>query len=804
MKLMRLSELKTGEKAVVVNVRGRGAFRKRIIEMGFIQGKVVTVLQNAPLKDPILYRIMGYEVSLRRNDAQLIKVLGPVETDNEIVQATNQEKKGPEATVSDTTREYMKDMLDQRSKIINIALVGNPNCGKTTIFNFASGAREHVGNYSGVTVDAKEGVFKQEGYTFKIVDLPGAYSLSAYSPEELYVRDYINNENPDVVINIVDASNLERNLYLTTQLIDMDVRMVIALNMFDDLKKDGISFDYEGLGKMIGVPFVPTIGKTGFGIHDLFNRVIQVFEERDPILRHVHINYGDMLESNIHVLREALKLNGNYPKNVSKRHMALKLLEKDKDVESKIANTPNANKILKQRDLCVNKIEMLLREDSETVFTNARYGFISGALRETLHQPDENKVVHGLTEAVDEVVTNKYFGFPIFLAWMWLMFYSTFKLGQYPMNWLESGISVLSSFLDQAMPNGMLKDLIVDGIIGGVGGVIVFLPNILILYAFISFFEDSGYMSRASFIMDKLMHKIGLHGKSFIPLVMGFGCNVPAIMSTRTIESRNSRMITMLITPLMSCSARIPIYILIAGTFFPHYAGNIVMLLYVIGVLLAIGVSKLFKRFLFNKEDLPFVMELPPYRVPTTKSILIHMWEKAKQYLQKMGGTILVASIFVWALGYFPRPTEGMTVPQQQENSYIGRVGKTIEPVVRPLGFDWKVSVSLLTGMMAKEVVVSTLGVLYPDVDNTEVALSQRLIDSVNSEGEATFTPLVAFSFLLFVLIYFPCIATVIAVINESHSWKWGLFLVLYTTALAWLVSFLFYTIGGFVAGIWS
>lgn len=827
---MRLSELRTGEKGIIVKVMGRGAFRKRIIEMGFIRGKEVDVIQNAPLKDPIHYRVMGYDVSLRRNDAAMIEVVSTVDLENEEFRQEPEKYITNSYTIS--SEENLQAMALRKGKTINIALVGNPNCGKTSLFNFASGAHEHVGNYSGVTVDAKEGTFHQNGYTFKIVDLPGTYSLSAYTPEELYVRKHLNEEHPDVVINVVDASNLERNLYLTCQLIDMDVRMVIALNMYDELQEHGDKFDHESLSRMIGTPIVPTISKTGFGIEDLFNRVIKVYEEEDPVLRHIHINYGEVLEKAIYNVRHELKQNGNVGKSLSKRYLAIKLLEGDPKIDAFVKALPGSDSVILERDHAANEIEKLLNEDCETAFTDARYGFISGALRETFEQ---NKIKEATsTQIIDLFVTHKVLGFPIFILFMWVMFEATFRLGEYPKEWIESLVGIIGDFVRSHMDEGPFKDLLVDGIIGGVGGVIVFLPNILILYLFISFMEDSGYMARAAFIMDKIMHKMGLHGKSFIPLVMGFGCNVPAIMASRTIESRNSRMITMLVNPLMSCSARLPVYVLLVGAFFPNNASVILLSLYVTGILLAVIMARIFKRTLFKEEEVPFVMELPPYRMPTGKSILIHMWEKARQYLHKMGGVILVASIIIWFLGYFPRQTEkgdiydkqiaeieqSETNPEtkaetltelqhlkkieHQQNSYIGRIGQAVQPILAPLGFDWKMSVSLLTGMAAKEVVVSTLSVLYTGEADDSQALSERLKQDRNAEGQLVFTPLIALSLMLFVLIYFPCIATISAIVHEAGSWKWGIFVIVYTCALAWIVSFIVFQTGSLLINLFK
>ena len=825
---MRLSELRTGDKGVIVKVMGRGAFRKRIIEMGFIKGKEVTVIQNAPLKDPIHYRVMGYDVSLRRSEASLVEILSLEEYQKS--QATDPQNNISVDSITVPTEEELKDFALNKSKTINVALVGNPNCGKTSLFNFASGAHERVGNYSGVTVDAKEGTFKQNGYTFRIVDLPGTYSLSAYTPEELYVRKHLNEEHPDIVINVVDASNLERNLYLTTQLIDIDARMVIALNMFDEMERRKDKFDYDSLGKMIGSPIIPTNSRTGEGIESLFNRIIKVYEEQDPTVRHIHINYGDILEKAISNVKEAIKKNDNTPNYISCRYLSIKLLEKDKEVESIIKTYPQGDLILEERDRNIAQVETLIQEDSETAFTDARYGFISGALRET-YEPNKIKEATS-TQIIDLFVTHKLLGFPIFILFMWLMFHTTFIIGAYPMEWIETLVGMVGDFVRENMTDGPLKDLIVDGIIGGVGGVIVFLPNILILYLFISFMEDSGYMARAAFIMDKLMHKMGLHGKSFIPMIMGFGCNVPAVMATRTIESRNSRMVTMLINPLMSCSARLPVYVLLTTVFFPKNGSFVLLGLYVFGVVLAVIMARIFRRFLFNEEDVPFVMELPPYRIPTLKSILIHMWEKAKQYLHKMAGVILVASIIIWFLGYFPRHTassemfdkqiaeienadysaetksekideiERMKAIDHQQNSYIGRIGQAIEPVLAPLGFDWKISVSLLSGMAAKEIVVSTLSVLYTGTsDDDGQALTERLMSDTDSDGNFVFTPLVALSLLCFVLVYFPCVATIIVIVKESNSWKWGLFVIAYTCTLAWIISFIIYQVGGLFVG---
>lgn len=818
---MRLSELKTGEKAIIIRVLGRGAFRKRILEMGFVKGKKVKVILNAPLRDPIKYKIMDYEVSLRRSEAELIEVA----SSHEILEQKAVDDFHFDVPEIEYVNPEVKASISQ--KTITVALVGNPNAGKTSLFNVSSGGHERVGNYGGVTVDLKEGYFCHKGYKIRLIDLPGTYSLSAYTPEELYVRRYIVEQKPDVVINVVAASNLERNLYLTTELIDMAVPMVIDLNMYDELLASGSKFDHKRLAKMIGVPIIPTVCKSGVGIADLFDAVIRVYEDTDPTVRQVDIYYGNVVENAISRLNIKLDKSNNDQLDFPKRYLSIKLLEKDQEVEQYVKDLKGADEILSAQQVEVELIEGRLKEDTESAITNARYGFIAGALKETFL---EKKSGSEITRILDGIVTNKYVGFPIFFLFMWLMFECTFRLGGYPMEWIETGVAALGNFIRGYMPDGMLKDLVVDGMIGGVGGVIVFLPNILILYAFISFMEDSGYMARAAFIMDKVMHKMGLHGKSFIPLVMGFGCNVPAIMATRTIESRNSRMITMLINPFMSCSARLPVYLLFAGIFFPEHAGLVLFGLYGFGILLAVISARLFRKFLFPEEDTPFVMELPPYRMPTSKSVLIHMWDKAQQYLKKMGGVILIASVIIWFLSYFPQHSvqtkqidvqiaqldqrfESGAVTEtekeeqlaelertqailQQEDSYIGRAGKFLAPIMEPLGFDWKMSIGLMTGMAAKEVIISTLGVLYTGDSENESSLSDRLLADTQPDGSPTYTPLVVVAYLLFILIYFPCVATIAAIKEESGSWKWGMFSVLYTTFLAWIVAFAAFQIG--------
>ncbi len=824
---MLLSEIKTGESCVITKVRGRGAFRKRITEMGFIKGKLVKAVKNAPLNDPIEYQILGYDISLRRAEASQIEVV--------YLENYDKNKHTDYNGIIDSNK--LKHSVRGKDKIINIAFVGNPNCGKTTLYNAASGAHEHVGNYSGVTVESKQIHYHHNGYRINLVDLPGTYSLSAYTPEELYVRKYIYEEIPDIVINVVDSSNLERNLFLTTQLIDMDIKVVIALNMYDEIEKTGSKFDHETLGKLIGIPMIPTVGSKSKGIKELFDKVVQVYEDKDESVRHIHINYGKEIEKSLSKIQEKIKTKENFwiTDKISSRFAAIKLLENDDNIKEIISKVDNADEIFQTANKRIKRLENAFVDKSETVIADSKYGFINGALRETFTNRTFEKVNN--STIIDAFLTHKIFGFPLFIFFIWLMFQTTFSLGKYPMEWIDNGVGLIGDLIHNFMPAGMLKDLLIDGVIGGVGGIIVFLPNILILFFFISIMEDTGYMARAAFIMDKIMHKIGLHGKSFIPLIMGFGCNVPAIMATRTLENRTDRIITILINPFMSCSARLPVYLLLTAAFFPNNAGNIIFLIYIIGIAIAVITAKFLKKTFFAKEEVPFVMELPPYRIPTVKTTVLHMWHKAEQYLKKMGGIILIASIIIWALGYFPRDiefskdyNEELTViennyteiletvndslkiveatekrnidvkkiifnkeTERQKNSYIGQIGQFIVPVLKPLGFDWKMAVSMLTGIAAKEIVVSTMGVLYQaDETNKNSSLVNKLQTQIGEDGnpKSSKSKLTAFSLMLFVLIYFPCIAVVASVRKETGSWKWAAFLVFYSTGIAWIVSF--------------
>lgn len=815
-----LVDLPNNQTATISKVKGYGAFRKRITEMGFVQGTQVKAIRKAPLQDPIEYELMGYRVSLRKSEAALIEI----ETEN-----YSPEKQNFEGILeSDECKQQTKN----NGRTIEVALVGNPNCGKTTLFNRATGKHERVGNYGGVTVDIKTAHFNRHNYRIDLTDLPGTYSISEYSPEELFVRKHIAEAHPDVVINVIDASNLERNLFLTTQLIDMNIRVVIALNMYDELEARGDTFDYQLFSKMIGIPVVPTVALKGKGIDDLLDTVIDVYEENRPNMRHIHINYGEDINNSILRIKAKVKKHSAINDALHSQYVAIKLLENDKTFTAQIAAFSNSEAIINIAKEEINRLERKYNSKTETIITDAKYAFIRGALKETCQL---NSVTHEAKGyKADRVLTHKWLGIPVFLLFMWAMFQSTFSLGAYPMEWIETGVATLGDFILNNMGEGMLRDLLVDGIIGGVGGVIVFLPNILILFFCISLMEDSGYMARAAFIMDKVMHKIGLHGKSFIPMLMGFGCGVPAIMATRTLENRKDRILTMLIVPFMSCGARLPVYILLISAFFPHNQGLILLSIYAIGILLAAITAIVLNKVFFKKAEAPFVMELPPYRLPTLRNVGIHTWNKSVQYLTKMGTIILVASILIWALGYFPQNMEYSTDYEQQmeqvaqnadlsdevkdehisnleiaqesermENSYIGRLGYFIEPVIEPLGYDWKIGVSILTGVAAKEIVVSTMGVLYQsdlEADESSVNLQNKLQEqrftSGEKIGEKVFSPLIAYSFMLFVLIYFPCIAALVAIRREAGM-KWAVFTAFYTTALAWIIAFGVYKIGG-------
>ena len=787
---MRLSELKIGESGVIKRLYGDAQFRRRLEEMGFIKGKRISVVLAAPLEDPIKYKIMGYEVSLRRAEASNVEI-SKIETAEE---ETAGKRTNETSAKLDRDRPTNNEATGKHKEEIRVALVGNPNCGKTSIFNIASGAHEHVGNYSGVTVDVKEGRMEHGGYIIRLCDLPGTYSLAPYSPEERYVRNYILEKRPDVVVNVVDSSNLERNLFLTAQFLDFDIPMVMALNMFDELRASGDKLDVAQLSKLLKMPIVTTVGRTGEGVDQLFDAVVETYEalRAGTLEPTATVKHGTILEEMIDEL--ALKVE-NYPKlrsRLSSRLIAIKLLEDDNEVNAIVEAEPEGKELTALAEKYREQIQVEMHVAGDSAITDAKYGFIQGALREVYHLSD-NHDTPALTKAIDSIVTSKKWGFVLFALFMYVTFYCTFTIGQYPMDWIDALIALLCGFFSDILPEGPLQALIVDGILSGVGSVIVFLPNILILYLFISFMEDSGYMARAAFIMDRLMHKLGLHGKSFIPMVMGFGCNIPAIMATRTIEDRKSRLLTILIIPLMSCSARLPVYLILIGAFFSHYAALFLFGLYFVGMMFAVIMAHIFSKYVVRGEVSPFVMELPPYRMPTLKTVLRHTWSRGEQYLRKMGTIILGACIIIWFLNYYPNHDRYETAAEQQEHSYLGQIGKAIEPVFVPCGFDWKQDVSILTGMAAKEIVASTLAILYT---GDEVAADEAGDTALQSALRANLSRLSALCFLLFVLLYMPCLPAVITIQGETGRWRWALFVVAYTIALAWLVSTVVYQVG--------
>ncbi len=837
---MKLTDLKEGQEAIIVNVSGEGAFRKRLLEMGVIKGEKIKVIKKSPLKDPVEYQIMGYDVSLRNTEAKLIEVTLKSK-DSDLFKGDYSK------LLSDRVSKPKKI---NTSKLITVALVGNPNCGKTTIFNYTSKSKAKVGNYCGVTIESKEAYYKFKDYTFRIIDLPGTYSISSYSPDELYVRDFLLEQDADLVLNVLDASNLKRNLYLTTQLMDLNIQMLGVLNMYDNLQNDGKEIDIKKLEKVLDIPFVTSVASKGKGIDNIFEKIIHIHKTKSNEIPHKHINYGPDFENEIEHIQELIRENKNNPirHKLSSRFLAVKLFEKDKDAYEKIKEFKNGDDIENYLIKSIDKIEKKFENDTESQITDTKYRFIISLLNSVIKQKSEAKL--NLTAKMDSVLTNKYLGFPIFLGFIWLTFYATFNLGEYPMGWIESGIEWLSGAVDSVIVDSMFKDFIIEGILGGAGAVLVFLPNIVILYLFISLLEDTGYMSRAVFLMDKLMSKIGLNGKSFIPLLMGFGCNVPAIMSTRIIEGHRDRLITMLINPFMSCSARLTVYVLLISAFFVDYRALILFSLYMTGIIMAVVSALLFRKTFFNSSfiPIPFVMEFPKYKIPTINNIYKSIRFSAGQYLKKVGGIILIASTIIWILGYFPKDVEysqnhdaridslrkelklelaEQNYPEKQENlirsgyneqidiinkkkkieelehSYIGKIGNFILPVMEPLGFDWKMSVAIVTGVAAKEVVIGTLGVLYQaeeEAENPELSLitkmqNQRYLEGEKA-GEKVFTPLTAFSFMIFILIYFPCIGVIAAIRKESGQKRWAIFSIVYPTLLAWFMSFVVYNAG--------
>jgi len=722
-------------------------------------------------------------------------------------------------------------------KKLTIALAGNPNSGKTTIFNVLTGTRQKVGNWPGVTVERKEGRVHRNGYDLRVVDLPGTYSLTPFSIEEIVARDFVLEGHPDVVIDVIDASNLERSLYLATQLRELDCKVIFALNMADMARSRGIKINAEKLSELLDVPVVFTVGNKEEGVATLLERAIEMAEaDRRPPSRR-RVKYNNDVEAAIERLQRIIEDHPQLGLSYNPRWTAIKLLEDDRIIRERIAAlaTSCCSEILAAAEQERRRLMDLFDEDPEIVMTDERYGFIAGIMKEVHTTSSKQRV--DISRNIDLVLTNRFIGFPIFLIFIWGMFQITFTAGAYPMQWIDGFVGLLSGGVSRLLPDGMFKALLVDGIIAGVGSVIVFLPNILILFFCIALFEDTGYMSRAAFLMDRIMHLIGLHGKSFIPMLMGFGCNVPAIMAARTLESEKDRILTILITPFMSCSAKLPVYIILAGAFFGLRAGGVIFAIYLLGIVMSIVTGRLMRSTLLKGADAPFVMELPPYRLPMLKSLMIHMWDRGKIFLRKMSGVILVGSVVIWTLSYFPtgvpystdypraaeeihsayrhaiESAEPARVPQLQQErdralrelevkkkaekmagSYLGQIGRLLAPVFAPLGIDWRGGVALLSGFVAKEIVVSTLGVLYAAADREEPDALQKTL------RKSGMTPLGALSMMVFVLLYLPCLSTVAAIRRETGSVKWMAFSIAYSTSVAWLVSFCVYQ-GGKLLG---
>ncbi|MGE5257580.1 MAG: ferrous iron transport protein B [Hyphomicrobiales bacterium] len=719
------------------------------------------------------------------------------------------------------------------SKHLTIALAGNPNSGKTSIFNNLTGTRQKVGNWPGVTVEKKEGHISRSGYSLTIVDLPGTYSLTPFSIEEVVARNFLLDERPDVVIDIIDASNLERSLYLATQVRELDCKVLFALNMADMARSRGTKIDGRKLSELLDVPVVFTVGNRNEGMDELLDQAIRLAESTAPLARTRRVKYSHDIEEAIGRLKHFIETTADGLPPYAARWVAAKLLEDDKIVKERlVAAAPETGRTILQAGQALRKhLSDRFDEDPQIVMTDERYGFIAGIVREVQTSTTQQRV--DISRSIDLVLTHRLFGFPIFIFFIWAMFQLTFTLGEYPVKWIEAAVDLAAGAAGSLLPEGIFRSLVVDGVIAGVGSVIKFMPNILILFFCIALFEDTGYMARSAFLMDKIMHLIGLHGKSFIPMLMGFGCNVPAIMAARTLESEKDRILTILITPFMSCSAKLPVYVILAGAFFGTRAGTVIFGLYLLGIVVSIITGRIFRSTLLKGADAPFVMELPPYRLPMAKSLLIHMWDRSKLFLRKMGKIILLGSVIVWALSAFPReaaysrdyaagirqaraavetgPTtagdaEKRAIPEQSEqtaaelrrlekaeqaqNSYIGRLGRWVAPAFAPLGIDWRGGVSLLSGFVAKEIVVSTLGVLHAAGESEEQgALEKALLAS-------GMTPLSALSMMVFVLLYLPCLATTTAIRRETGSYRWMLFSIGYSTSVAWVMAFLVYQSG--------
>lgn len=820
-----IAEMDIGDKGIIRGITAQGEIRRRLLDMGLVPGVRFKILRVAPLGDPIELHIRGFHLSLRREEALGItaakigrqgdrKPLHHGRRHHHRRHAylypedlpSSRKREAPHAEGAPENPSMGKpEKPASEAKTITVALLGNPNCGKTSLFNALAGANQRVGNFTGVTVESYEGTRRYEGYTIRIVDLPGIYSLTAYSPEEVVSRNYLIENRPDLVIDVLDGTNLERNLYLTTQLMEMESDLLVALNMYDEVQKQKIKVDIHQLQKLLGSHVIPTSAKSGEGVEKLLSHIVRVYEGKIAIDKN-KLTYSPEVEEGISRLAEILSHDEELAEYYSPRWLAAKLLENDQLVYETIKE----RSIWIRTEIALKEIMKSLekneRGDSELAVTEDRHAFIRGAAQETIKQPEETP--ESFTDKIDKVFLNRFLGIPLFLGMMWLLFQFTFTVGQYPAGWMEELFGAISSGLNQLLPAGFFRSLIVDGILAGVGGVLVFLPNILLLFLGIALMEATGYMARAAFVIDKVMHRFGLHGKSFIPMITGFGCSVPAFMACRTLKSPSDRITTMLIIPFMSCGAKLPVYILLIGAFFPPaMAGNVLFGVYLFGVLLALIMARLLKKALFKNQSEPFVMELPPYRWPTLKSLLMQMYFKAASYIKKAGTIILFASVIIWLGTSFPvgpLPEEAQGAGEESETNHLeytvaGRLGHIIEPVIKPLGFDWRVGVALTGGLAAKEIVVSTLATIYA-VEETEEGSgggTQGIQDALRADPD--FTRATALSLMVFVLLYIPCLAATVVFHKEAGSWHWTRFYIIYTMVVAWAASFAVYRI----ASLW-
>lgn len=829
---MKLTELEIEEGFVVDKVATEGEIRQRIIEMGFTPGAKGWIVRKAPLGDPIEVHIMDYEISLRNSEAKGIEVSkSEVEIKKDRIlksSDTKKEKLELDSNLIENREDiYKKIKVPSNNTKLKVAIAGNPNCGKTTIFNALTGANYKVANYPGVTVERREKDIVYNGYTYDLIDLPGVYSLSAYSQDEVVACDVLLNEKPDFIIDVIDATNLERNLYLTLQLIELGIPIVCVLNMYEFAEKNGVKINEKILTDILRLPFIKVYGNKYESVLLILDKIEDMYKSGNKLNKDAAMRYGETVEKSIKTITD--NMQGDLS-DLHKRWLAIKTFEKDeRAIHSIRRECSNGGEVIETVNKEIIKLESSENAKSDSIMADKRYSYIRGALQEAVKK--DNIRAFNFTEAADVVFLNKWLGIPIFLVVLWLIFKVTFTLGAYPQEWIDMGISALSDFVGGLLEGSpLIQSLVVDGIIGGVGAVLSFFPLVLILFVGISFLEDCGYMARAAFLMDKVMHRLGLHGQSFIPLFLGFGCSIPATMAARTLRNKKDRIVTVLITTFMSCGARVPVYLMFTAAFFsPKIAPTIMFSIYIIGVITAFIIAFILRKALFKGEETPFVMELPPYRAPRAKAVLRHMFDRGWMYIKKAGTYVFAASVIIWALMTFPQyePNEqeevslreqAIAIASEQEldiedeeiinteydkvlsseglrRSYAGQIGRFIEPIIKPLGFDWRIGIALVAGGAAKEVLVSTIAQIVRVDEEDEASLTELL------QNDPVFNPIVAYSLLLFVLLYFPCFAA-IGVMGAEIGNKWIPFIVVYTLAVAWIVSFVFYQIAGRIAGI--